>query len=159
MVSRTPQATSQSASRPSWKRVLIWLKNVLLVIFLIILIAMGLVKLETWRRQQKVLSMLGNDPMMSRQLLGMNLIEQEIRINPVLFNWKPTSPELINHFEIKNNQREVFDQLVKLAQENGWKKLHISIQDNYFFFSAYKDNTMLTIFTKTNSGRVSIERS
>lgn len=157
MVSRTPQATSQSASRPSWKRVLIWLKNVLLVIFLIILIAMGLVKLETWRRQQKVLSMLGNDPMMSRQLLGMNLIEQEIRINPVLFNWKPTSPELINHFEIKNNQREVFDQLVKLAQENGWKIRTIDKDEDPLYFSGNKNQTTLKIYAQIN--RIIIQRS
>lgn len=157
MVSRTPQATSQSASRPSWKRVLIWLKNVLLVIFLIILIAMGLVKLETWRRQQKVLSMLGNDPMMSRQLLGMNLIEQEIRINPVLFNWKPTSPELINHFEIKNNQREVFDQLVKLAQENGWEIRTIDKDEDPLYFSGNKNQTTLKIYAQIN--RIIIQRS
>lgn len=157
MVSRTPQATNQSASRPSWKRVLIWLKNVLLVIFLIILIAMGLVKLETWRRQQKVLSMLGNDPMMSRQLLGMNLIEQEIRINPVLFNWKPTSPELINHFEIKNNQREVFDQLVKLAQENGWKIRTIDKDEDPLYFSGNKNQTTLKIYAQIN--RIIIQRS
>lgn len=118
---------------------------------------MGLVKLETWRRQQKVLSMLGNDPMMSRQLLGMNLIEQEIRINPVLFNWKPTSPELINHFEIKNNQREVFDQLVKLAQENGWEIRTIDKDEDPLYFSGNKNQTTLKIYAQIN--RIIIQRS
>ena len=158
-MARPLQAPSQVSSRPLRKCVLIWLRNILLAIFLVILLVMLFVGVETWRRQQSALSVLGNDPIMSKQLLNMRFIKQEVKVDPVLLNWKPTSPEVINYFETDGDQRAVFDRLVKFAQENGWKEPYTSTGDNSLFFSAQKDNTTINIFIKKDSRVVSIQRS
>lgn len=145
-MARPLQAPSQVSSRPLRKCVLIWLRNILLAIFLVVLLVMLFVGVETWRRQQSALSVLGNDPIMSKQLLNMKFIKQEVKINPVLLNWKPTSPEVINYFEANGDQRAIFDRLVKFAQENGWSNIsQYNGNQNDIRFSAEKTDFTLYV--------------
>lgn len=146
MTSRTPQATSRQTTKTLQKRVFGWLRKVLVAILLFFVLCLLLVGIEKWRRQQVALAKLGNDPIMSKNLLGMRFIKQEIKVNDVIFNWKPSSPEVINYFETKGDQREIFDQLVKFAQENGWKDVSIYHGNmNDMRFSAHKPNLSLHI--------------
>lgn len=121
MTSRQSQAAGQSSKKlPLSRKLLNWLIKGAILILLILGVFMLFIGLETWRRHQEVLSKLGNDPIMSKNLLGMKLIKQEIKVDSVLFNWKPTSPELINYFDTDGNQQEVFDRLIRFAKDNGW---------------------------------------
>jgi len=118
---------------------------------------MMFVGVETWRRQQSALSVLGNDPIMSKQLLNMKFLKQEVKVNPVLLNWKPTSPEVINYFEADGDQRAIFDRLVKFAQENGWKDRTIDMEGEPLYFSASKNQTTIKIYIQDN--KITIQRS
>ena|GEM_PF-1264231 len=145
-MARPLQAPSQISSRPLRKCVLIWLRNILLAIFSVILLVMLFIGVETWRRQQSALSILGNDPIMSKQLLNLKFIKQEVKVDPVLLNWKPTSPEVINYFEADGDQRAVFDRLVKFAQENGWSNIsQYDGNQNDIRFSAEKTDFTLHV--------------
>ena len=156
-MARPLQASSQVSSRPLRKCVLIWLRNILLAIFSVILLVMMFVGVEPWRRQQSALSILGNDPIMSKQLLNLKFIKQEVKVDPVLLNWKPTSPEVINYFEADGDQRAIFDRLVKFAQENGWKDRTIDMEGEPLYFSASKNQTTIKIYIQDN--KITIQRS
>lgn len=160
MTSRQSHAASQPATSPPLRRKLLsWLVKGLVFFLLVIGLLLLFVGLEKWRRNQEVLDKLGNDPIMSKTLLGMRFIKQEIKVDDVLFNWKPTSPELINYFQIDGNQQEVFDKLVKFAKENGWTDGYTSTDGESYYFSGHKDYSTVNIFIKKNEYEVVIERS
>lgn len=158
MTSRQSQAAGQSSKKlPLSRKLLNWLIKGAILILLILGVFMLFIGLETWRRHQEVLSKLGNDPIMSKNLLGMKLIKQEIKVDSVLFNWKPTSPELINYFDTDGNQQEVFDRLVRFAKDNGWTKRYINTDEGLFYFSGAKNNTTVKIFI--DNSKITIKRS
>lgn len=131
MTSRQSHAASQPVTSPPLRRKLLsWLVKGLVFFLLVIGLLLLFVGLEKWRRNQEVLDKLGNDPIMSKTLLGMRFIKQEIKVDDVLFNWKPTSPELINYFQIDGDQQEIFNKLVNFAKENEWTDLNIYSGDN-----------------------------
>ena len=157
MTSRTPQATSRQTTKTLQKQVFGWLRKILVAVLLFFVLCLLLVGIEKWRRQQVALAKLGNDPIMSKNLLGMRFIKQEIKVDDVIFNWKPSSPEVINYFETKGDQREIFDRLIKFAQENGWKKRTIDTTGQPFYFSGTKSQTTLRIYIENN--KITIIRS
>lgn len=159
MTSRKPQATCQPLARSWWMRIVVCLRRGFLFILVVLALLLLFVGLEKWRRHQAVVDKLGNDPIMSKTLLGMRFIKQEIKVDDVLFNWKPTSPELINYFQIDGNQQEVFDKLVKFAKENGWTDGYTSTDGESYYFSGHKDYSTVNIFIKKNEYEVVIERS
>lgn len=159
MTSRQSQAASRPITKPLWRRVFGWLGKGLVVILLILGLILLLAGAEKWRRRQETFNKLGTDPIMSKNLLGMKFIKQEIKVDDVLFNWKPTSPEIINYFQIEGSQKEIFDKLVQFAKDNGWKNEYINTGDESYYFSAQKDNTIINIFIKKNKHEVIIERS
>lgn len=130
MTSRKPQATRQPLARSWWMRIRVCLRRGFLFILVVLALLLLFVGLEKWRRHQAVVDKLGNDPIMSKTLLGMRFIKQEIKVDDVLFNWKPTSPELINYFQIDGDQQEIFNKLVNFAKENEWTDLNIYSGDN-----------------------------
>lgn len=130
----------------SWRRLIVWLRNGLLLLLAALALLLLFVGLEKWRRKQEAFDRLGRDPMMSKTILNLKLIEQEIRVDDVLFNWKPSSPKIVNQFEAKGDQREVFDQLIELAKENGWRDFSFyNGNDGDLRFSAKKAYSQLTI--------------
>lgn len=157
MTSRQPQAASRPIPKPLWRRVFGWLGKGLVAILLILGLILLLAGAEKWRRRQETFNKLGTDPIMSKNLLGMKFIKQEIKVDDVLFNWKPTSPEIINYFQIEGSQKEIFDKLVQFAKDNGWKTRHIDINGYPYYFSATKQNTTTKIYIYED--KVKIERS
>lgn len=158
MTSRKYKTVKQTTLH-SWRRLIVWLRNGLLLLLAALALLLLFVGLEKWRRKQEVFDRLGRDPMMSKTILNLKLIEQEIRVDDVLFNWKPSSPKIVNQFEAKGDQREVFDQLIELAKENGWGEIRISTDNDVLYFFGRKDNTVINIFIKKNEDKVIIERS
>lgn len=150
MTSRQSQAASRPIPKPLWRRVFGWLGKGLVVILLILGLILLLVGAEKWRRRQETFNKLGTDPIMSKNLLGMKFIKQEIKVDDVLFNWKPTSPEIINYFQIEGSQKEIFDKLVQFAKDNGWKNLSIyNVSQEDIRFSARKSD--FTLHTRVHS--------
>ena len=159
MTTRTPQAVSQRTARPLWRRVLGWLGWGLFGLLMVISLIIAGLKVEKWTRQQTVLRKF-EGPMMSKNLLGMKLIEQEVHVDDLVFNFKSCSPEVTNRFQTNEDQKVIFDKLIKLAIQTGWDDIHTNSDDNSYYMSAYKTdetNGHLTIYIENNI--VTIKRS
>ena len=159
MTTRIPQAVSQRTARPLWRRVLGWLGWGLFGLLMIISLIIAGLKVEKWTRQQTVLRKF-EGPMMSKNLLGMKLIEQEVYVDDLVFNFKSCSPEVTNRFQTNEDQKVIFDKLIKLAIQTGWDDIHTNSDDNSYYMSAYKTdetNGHLTIYIENNI--VTIKRS
>lgn len=139
MTSRKPQATRQPLAHSWWMRMRVCLRRGFLFILAVLALLLLFVGLEKWRRHQAVVDKLGNDPIMSTTLLGMKFVKQEVKVDDVLFNWKPTSPEIINYFQADGDQRAIFDKLVNFAKESGWADVDTYLGDeDELRFSARK---------------------
>lgn len=142
--------------------------------FLIILVAFIGSKLNYQAKINKTLKEL-DDPMISKDLLGMKLEEQYVSPESEWMKGKYTGPYVVNYFTKTPGKSdiEILDEIVALAEKNGWKIIEVVKDEERT--SLYAEKNLLKLFvrvaeqstssvsdsgsnSKTNSLRLAIQR-
>lgn len=83
---------------------------------------------------------LGSDPIMRRDLLGMKLIEQRVRVDHGIV-FKPYPPELENVFAVEDDAtaRKKFLEIATEAKKYGWQIRNINHNDSWMLLTGRGD--------------------
>lgn len=108
--------------------------------FLIILIIFVGNKLNYQAKIDQTLKEL-DDPMISKDLLGMKLEEQYVSPESEWMKGKYTGPYVVNYFSKPSGKSdvEILDEIMALAEKNGWTVVEIE-----------KDNQRISFFAEKN---------
>lgn len=112
--------------------------------FLIILVAFIGSKLNYQAKINKTLKEL-DDPMISKDLLGMKLEEQYVSPESEWMKGKYTGPYVVNYFTKTPGKSdiEILDEIVALAEKNGWKIIEVVKNEEV---SLYATKSSLNLF-------------
>ena len=142
--------------------------------FLIILVAFIGGKLNYQAKINQTLKEL-DDPMISKDLLGLELEEQYVSPESEWMKGKYTGPYIVNYFTKTPGKSdiEILDEIIALAEKNGWKIIEVVKDEERT--SLYAEKNLLKLFvrvaeqstssvsdsgsnSKTNSLRLAIQR-
>lgn len=123
--------------------------------FLIILVAFIGGKLNYQAKINQTLKEL-DDPMISKDLLGMKLEEQYVSPESEWMKGKYTGPYVVNYFTKTPGKSdiEILDEIVALAEKNGWKIIEV-VKDEEVSLYATKSSLNLFVNVRLENPKLS----
>lgn len=123
--------------------------------FLIILVAFIGSKLNYQAKINQTLKEL-DDPMISKDLLGMKLEEQYVSPESEWMKGKYTGPYVVNYFTKTPGKSdiEILDEIVALAEKNGWKIIEV-VKDEEVSLYATKSSLNLFVNVRLENPKLS----
>lgn len=123
--------------------------------FLIILVAFIGGKLNYQAKINQTLKEL-DDPMISKDLLGMKLEEQYVSPESEWMKGKYTGPYVVNYFTKTPGKSdiEILDEIIALAEKNGWKIIEV-VKDEEVSLYATKSSLNLFVNVRLENSKLS----